>query len=141
MKKTLAILLLAGLTLLTGCGSDSATTKGPVANQSDGPSAPAGDGGDFCKLLYSKAGDLKSGQDVTQMSDELLQKLVATLGNLAAAAPDELKEPLNTMKQIYGDVASGKTKTTDEAEMTKVADASLKYIHWTVEHCKPPSGS
>jgi len=45
------------------------------------------------------------------------------------------------MHQIYSDVAAGKTKPGDQAEMKKVAEASLKYVQWTVQHCPPPSGS
>lgn len=157
----LAVFLLGATTLLTGCDDKNAsspapapvTTKAPqtpAADQSDEPSedptTPAdeetkgstGGAAEFCKLLFAKAEDLKSGQDVSQATPEQLQKITDTIGELADAAPADIKAPLATMHQIYSDVASGKTKTSDTEEMKKVAAATLKYTEWTLSHCAPP---
>jgi hypothetical protein len=129
----LAVFLLGATILLTGC--DDKTAGSPAPTQTTGS---AGGGGDFCKLLYAKSAELKSGKDASQMSHDELQGITDALGELEAAAPAEIKGALGTMHQIYSDVAAGKTKTSDEAEMKKVAEASLKYVQWTVSHCPPP---
>jgi hypothetical protein len=158
----IAVLMLGATTLLTGCGdkADSspapapATTKAPAtpaADQTDpaqdpseDPSTPAnddpatGDKSDFCSTLKSRAADLNSGKDISQVSHDELEKTVDALGELADKAPAEIKTQLTTIHQIYADVADGKTKTTDEAEMKKVAQATLAYVNWTVTHCAPP---
>jgi hypothetical protein len=157
----LAVFLLGATTLLTGCDDKTAsspapapvTTKAPqtpAADQSDEPSedltTPAdedqdpatSDKSDFCSTLKAKAGDLNSGKDISQVSHDELEKTVDALGELADKAPAEIKTQLTTIHQIYADVASGKTKTSDEAEMKKVAQATLAYVNWTVTHCAPP---
>jgi hypothetical protein len=155
----IAVLALGASTLLTGCGdkADSSpapapvTTKAPAADQSDpaedpseDPSTPADDDpatsdkSGFCSTLKARAGDLNSGKDISQVSHEELEKTVDALGELADEAPAEIKTQLTTIHQIYSDVASGKTKTSDEAEMKKVAEATLAYVNWTVTHCAPP---
>jgi len=84
------MLLLGATTLLTGCDDKTTgspapapvTTKAPQTpaadEPSDAPTTPAdeetkgstGGGGDFCKLLFAKAGELKSGQDASKMSHD-----------------------------------------------------------------------
>ncbi|NEA30363.1 hypothetical protein [Streptomyces sp. SID13031] len=163
-RATLAVLILGGLTLLSGCGdkdtsnapapapttkatSQPETTTDPESEDTSTPTPEpeseettkaTGSDQEFCATLLDKAQALNPGKDINELTDDQKETMVSTLKDLADSAPAGVKAPLTTMASIYAGVADGKTKITDEAEMKKVAEATMKYTEWTVTHCAPP---
>ncbi|MDX6283418.1 MAG: hypothetical protein QOH03_4489 [Kribbellaceae bacterium] len=153
IRVTVAVLVLGGLTLLTGCGDkDTSNKAAPAPAPTTATSQPekttdpgseettkvTGSDLEFCAKLLSKAKDMNPGKDISQLSDDQKHTMVSAIQDLADSAPAAVKAPLTTMAQGYADVVAGKTEVTDQAAMQKIAEATLKYTQWTVTHCAPP---
>jgi hypothetical protein len=161
IRVTLAVLVLGGLTLLTGCGDkDTSNAAAPAPTTatsqpekttepepenttttepgSDETTKASGSEEEFCAKLLSKMKDMNPGKDVSQLSGDEKDKLVSTMRDLADSAPASVKEPLTTMADGWDDVISGKIKNSDTEAMKPIAAATLKYTEWTVTHCAPP---
>ncbi|MEV6415975.1 hypothetical protein [Kribbella sp. NPDC051718] len=150
IRVTLAVLVLGGLTLLTGCGDKDTSkavapppapttatsqpeTTGPESEESK-PAAAPGDAKAFCKKLASKAEDMGVGKQASELSEDQLQKVKETIEDLAGDAPAELKPTLEAMLPLY-DKAKGGTLPVEDQK--KAAAASLKYVEWLSTNCDP----
>jgi hypothetical protein len=155
IRATLAVLVLGGLTLLSGCGdkdtskaaappapttatSQPETTTTTTEPESEETTKASGSDKEFCETLLSKAKDMNPGKDITQLTDDQKNTMVSTIQDLADSAPAGVKAPLTTMAQGYADVVAGKTEVTDQEAMQKIAAATMKYTEWTVTNCAPP---
>ncbi|GAA0930382.1 hypothetical protein GCM10009554_13410 [Kribbella koreensis] len=154
IRVTLAVLVLGGLTLLTGCG-DKDTSKAaapppatsqpqttepqsedtPTAAESEeSKPAASGDAKEFCKKLASKAEDMGTGKQASELSDDQLQKVKETIEDLAEDAPADLKPSLEAMLPLYDKAKAGTLPVEDQK---KAAAASLKYVEWLSTNCDP----
>lgn len=153
IRTTLAVLILGGLTLLTGCGDSSDTSAPPPAptnvvptSQSEVTTEPTPEGEptrpvtsddsakEFCKKLAANVEQMGVGKQASELSDDQLETVKKTVQKMTEGAPADLKPILEAMLPLYGKVVDG---SLSPEEGKKAAEASLKYTQWITTHCDP----
>lgn len=150
IRTTLAVLILGGLTLLTGCGDSSDTSAPPpaptnvVTTTSQSEVTPEGEptrpvtsddsAKEFCKKLAANVEQMGVGKQASELSDDQLETVKKTVQKMTEEAPADLKPILEAMLPLYGKVVDG-SLSPEEGKMA--AEASLKYTQWITTHCDP----
>lgn len=154
IRTTLAVLILGGLTLLTGCGDSSDTSAPPPAptnvvtttSQSEvtpeltpegEPTRPVtsdDSAKEFCKKLSANMEGMSVGTEANKLSLQQLETVKKTVEELTEGAPADLKPILQAMLPLYSKVIEGELSPE---EGKAAAQAGLKYTEWITTHCDP----